>query len=242
MQESVKLTKQERRLLRKQNKNPSILKLKEIQPLTENQRISFDNYRKGKNLLLHGTAGTGKSFISLYLSLKEVLNETGPYDQVVIIRSAVPTRDMGFLPGSLKEKSEAYEAPYYAICNELFDDPRAYEILKGQQRIRFMTTSHVRGITLNNCVVIVDEIANMTLHELDSIITRVGQDCRIIFSGDFKQSDFTRHDDRKGLKEFMRIIRNMHSFEFVDFCEEDIVRSGLVKSYIIEKEKLGICA
>jgi phosphate starvation-inducible protein PhoH len=243
-----KLTRKQRRLLRQDktgelDKPKIIFEMRKIEPLTENQKLSFENFDKGKNLMLHGIAGTGKSFISLYLALKEIMNnKNSPYQKVIIVRSVVPTRDMGFLPGNNKEKTKVYEAPYYAICAELFGRGDAYEILKQKGHVDFISTSFIRGITLNNCIIIVDEIANMTLHELDSVITRVGKNCRIVFSGDFRQSDFTKEHEKNGLKDFMRIINRMKSFAFIDFDENDIVRSSMVKDYIIQKDKLKIVA
>ena len=243
-----RLTRKQRRLLRQNktgelDKQKTTFEMKKIEPLTENQKLSFEQYEKGKNLMLHGIAGTGKSFISLYLALNEILNsKNGNYQRVIIVRSVVPTRDMGFLPGNNKEKAKVYEAPYYAICSELFGRGDAYEILKQKGLVEFISTSFIRGITLNNCIIIVDEIANMTLHELDSVITRVGRNCKIIFSGDFRQSDFTREHEKNGLIDFMKIINKMKSFAFVDFDENDIVRSSMVKDYIIQKDRLGIVA
>lgn len=249
MQEVKKLTRKEKRLL-KQNKQDNgttqeklNFQLKRIEPLTKHQRESFEAYDQGKNLMLHGIAGTGKSFISMYLALNEILSESdGPYKRVIIVRSVVPTRDMGFLPGNSKEKARVYEAPYYAICTELFNRGDAYDYLKNKNVIEFISTSFIRGITLNNCIIIVDEIANMTLHELDSVITRVGKNCKIIFSGDFRQSDFTKDHEKNGLPQFMRIVDKMKSFAFIDFDENDIVRSSMVKDYIIWKDRLGIVA
>lgn len=246
MEESKKLTRKEKRLLRqKQNGTNSEklnFQLKTIEPLTKHQKESFEAYEAGKNLMLHGIAGTGKSFISMYLALNQILGEESPYKKVIIVRSVVPTRDMGFLPGNSKEKARVYEAPYYAICTELFGRGDAYEYLKQKNLIEFISTSFIRGITLNNCIIIVDEIANMTLHELDSVITRVGKNCKIVFSGDFRQSDFTKDHERNGLPQFMRIVERMKSFAFIDFDENDIVRSSMVKDYIIWKDRLGIVA
>jgi len=241
-----RLTRKEKRIQRQQGgREESVqrnnLNLKHFEPLTANQKLTYQNFNN-KNLMLHGMAGTGKSFISLYLSLKEVIKSESIYKKVVIVRSVVPTRDMGFLPGNNKEKAKVYEAPYYAICTELFGRGDAYELLKSRGIVDFISTSFIRGITLNDCVIVVDEIANLTLHELDSIITRVGKNCKIIFSGDFSQSDFTREQDRNGLKDFMRIIERMKSFEFIEFNENDIVRSAMVKEYIISKHRLGIAA
>ena len=193
--------------------------------------------------MLHGIAGTGKSFISTYLALDELINKKhSTYEKLIIIRSVVPTREMAFLPGNTKEKSKVYESPYYAICSELFGRGDAYDYLKNKNLIEFMTTSFIRGITLNNCIVIVDEMANCTLHELDSVITRIGKNCKVMFCGDFRQSDFVKQNDKKGLLDFLRIIRKMDAFEFINFDENDICRSSMVKQYIIEKHKLGITA
>lgn len=242
-----RLSRKERRTqLQQSNREENSLKLnfrlKYIEPLTNNQRLTFESYKKEKNLMLHGIAGTGKSFISLYLSLNQVLSDDPRYKRVVIVRSVVPTRDMGFLPGNNREKTKVYEAPYQAIFTELFGRGDAYDYLKQKGVVEFISTSFIRGITLNDCVVIVDEIANMTLHELDSVITRVGQNCKVLFCGDFRQSDFTRNHEKDGLKDFMRIIQKMRSFDFVDFDENDIVRSAMVKEYIITKDKLNIAA
>lgn len=244
--ETKRLTRKEKRILRQTNSKVINIQekinfnLKKIEPLTDNQKLSFEAYGLGKNLMLHGIAGTGKSFISLYLGLKQVLSEDHQYKKIVIVRSVVPTRDMGFLPGNNKEKARVYEAPYYAICSELFGRSDAYEYLKNKNIIDFISTSFIRGITLNDCIVIVDEIANLTGHELDSVITRIGKNCKIIFCGDFRQSDFTKDQEKNGLMDFMRVIKRMKSFEFIDFQKEDIVRSSMVKNYIIEKDKLNL--
>lgn len=247
MEETTRLTRKEKRLLRQtsnQKKGPDPQKLnfnlKEIQPLTNNQKLTFEAYQDKRHLMLHGIAGTGKSFIACYLALNEIMSDGSPYKKVVIIRSAVATRDIGFMPGKTGEKTKVYEAPYYAIFSELFGRGDAYEYMKSKNIVEFIPTSFIRGITLNDCIVIVDEIANCSSHELDSVITRIGKNCKIIFCGDFRQSDFTRESDKKGFSEFLSIIRNMKQFVFVDFKKEDIVRSSLVKSYIIEKDRQGI--
>jgi len=217
---------------------PKGLYIKHIQPLTCNQTKTFEAFSKDKNLLLHGSAGTGKSFISLYLSLLEVMEGHGDLHKVVILRSVVPTRDMGFLPGSAKDKAKVYEAPYYSICSELFGRGDAYEILKTKNIIEFQTTSFIRGTTFSDCIIVVDEMQNMTYQELDSVITRIGENCKVIFSGDFKQSDLLKDADRNGLMNFMKILKRMNMFDCIEFTKEDIVRSKLVKSYIIAKEEL----
>jgi phosphate starvation-inducible protein PhoH len=247
MSTTKRLTRKQRRIQeqqgREQQNNPKLnFQLKHIEPLTENQRLTFERYYDGKNLLLHGIAGTGKSFLSIYLSLQSILNESSRYKKLVIVRSVVPTRDMGFLPGNNKEKSKVYEAPYQAIFHELFERGDAYEYLKSKGVVDFISTSFIRGITINDSIIVVDEIANMTLHELDSVITRVGKNCKIIFCGDFRQSDFTREHEKNGLVDFMKILDRMKSFAYVDFKEDDIVRSSMVKEYIIAKTRLNIAA
>lgn len=243
MSVQAKLTKRERRRLRREgvidlhpkNKQKQAFKLKNIQPITPNQETVFEEWEDGQNLLLHGVAGTGKTFLGFYLGLTEVLDGESPYKSVTIVRSAVPTRDMGFLPGNLKEKSRAYELPYYAIATELYGRGDAYEILKNRGDVEFITTSHVRGVTLNNTIVVVDEIQNLTFHELDSIITRCGKNCKIIMCGDFRQNDLADQGEESGIRRFMKIIRKMSMFSFVEFTNSDIVRSKLVREYIITK-------
>ena len=202
------------------------LRLKEIEPLTKNQLAAFES---NNNLVLHGLAGTGKTFISSYLAYDDI--EKGFADSLIIIRSAVPTRDIGFLPGSEKEKSAVYEEPYKDVATHLFDRGDAYEIMKQKNIVQFMTTSFIRGITLRNACIIVDECQNMSFHELDSIITRVGENCRIMFCGDFRQSDLKRNE----LLSWLKVLERMEEFDFIEFGVDDIVRSEFVKKYIIAK-------
>jgi phosphate starvation-inducible protein PhoH len=247
-----RLTKRQKRILRQNGElelihNRPLIKsdkfnIKKVNPLTENQKLTFDAFHEGKHMMLHGMAGTGKTFLSLYLALDELLSGVSQQEKIYIIRSVVPTRDMGFLPGSSREKMKVYEAPYSAICTELFGRGDAYDILKTKNIIDFTSTSFVRGITMNNCFVIIDEINNMTFHELDSVITRIGKNCRVIFCGDFRQSDLLREQERNGLKDFMRVIEKLDDFYYVDFLEKDIVRSKLVKEYIIARQNLGLQA
>ena len=207
------------------------LELQEIEPLTANQITAFESEA---HLLLHGVAGTGKTFISSYLAFDDMAK--GEYEKLVIIRSAVPTRDIGFLPGNEKEKASVYEEPYKDICIELFQRGDAYEILKTKGLVHFMTTSFIRGVTLRNAVILIDECQNMSFHELDSIITRMGQGCRVIFCGDFRQADLQKN----GLKDFVRVLKAMNAFDFIDFEIKDIVRSDFVKQYITAKTDLGL--
>jgi len=209
--------------------NGSGLDISEIEPLTRNQVRAFEST---KNLVLHGVAGTGKTFVGCYLAYDDMAK--GAYDKLVIIRSAVPTRDIGFLPGNEKEKASVYEEPYKDIAIDVFNRGDAYQILKTKNLVEFMTTSYIRGITLRDATILIDECQNMSFHELDSVITRIGQNCRVIFSGDFRQSDLKN----SGMQDFLHILKRMDCFDFIEFGVEDIVRSDFVKSYIIAKNEL----
>jgi phosphate starvation-inducible protein PhoH len=204
-------------------------------PLTENQRRFFELYEDSDIMLLHGVAGTGKSYIALYKALEEVLDRSTVFNQVVIVRSAVPSRDIGHLPGDEREKTEVYQQPYVEICSDLFGRHDAFQRLNEQGAIKFMITSFVRGITLDNSIIIVDEAQNMTDMELNSIITRVGERSKIIFCGDFRQTDLYKRNDMSGLKKFMVIADSMPSFDTIEFGVDDIVRSDIVKEYIIAR-------
>jgi len=214
--------------------------LQTFEPITSHQNDTFRLYREDKNLLLHGIAGTGKTFLSIYLALEEVLDPSNKYKKITIVRSVVPTRDIGFLKGGPDEKISVYEAPYNSICGELFAVKDAYESLKAQGSIEFISTSFIRGTTFNDTIVIVDECENLNFHELDSIITRIGKNSKILFCGDHTQSDFTKASEKNGIIDFMKILKAMNRFAFVEFDVEDIVRSALVKEYIINKYKLGL--
>ena len=211
-----------------------------VGPLTENQKTAFEAYKKdNKSLILHGSAGTGKTFISIYLSLEQVLEKSNrQYNKLYVIRSVVPTRDIGYLPGDKQEKIEVYEDPYMSICAELFECKDAYEKLKQQGVIEFLPTSFVRGITFDNSIIIIDECQNLNFHELDSVITRIGKDCKILFCGDFYQTDFVRENEKQGLKKFIKILNHLPQFANIEFSCDDIVRSDLVKSYILAKNEL----
>jgi phosphate starvation-inducible PhoH-like protein len=221
-----------------QKKQKLSLNLKTITAKTSNQELIFKNFINGKNLLIHGLPGTGKSFISLYLALDEI-EEFGDYNNVTLIRSVVPSRDMGFLPGNIKEKSKVYELPYHSICKELYGRSDAYDILKQKGLLNFETTSFLRGMTLDNSIIIVDECQNMTYQELNTIITRVGNNSRIIFCGDYRQTDLKYEDEKSGIFTFMKILSKMPKyFTTIELQENDIVRSGLVKDYIIKKNMI----
>jgi len=217
-----------------------------IKPLTDNQKTAFAQYNEGKNLLLHGAAGTGKTFITLYLALQQVLDENTPYDKIYIVRSLVPTREIGFLPGDHEDKSALYQIPYKNMVRYMFSMPddnsfeMLYDNLRAQETISFWSTSFIRGVTLDNAIVVVDEFSNLNFHELDSMITRIGEESKIMFCGDITQSDLTRENDKSGISDFIRILEQMKEFACIEFDINDIVRSGLVKSYLISKYNLGL--
>ena len=220
--------------------------MKAIDPLTDNQETLFDAYESGKNIVAYGAAGTGKTFITLYNALQDVLDEKSPYDKIYIVRSLVATREIGFLPGDHEDKSSLYQIPYKNMVKYMFQMPTdsdfemLYGNLKAQGTISFWSTSFIRGTTLDNAVIIVDEFQNLNFHELDSIITRVGENTKIMFCGDATQSDLIKTNEKNGIIDFMRILRNMPSFEIIEFGIPDIVRSGLCKEYIIAKTELGL--
>ena len=217
-----------------------------VKPITDTQKVVFETWKKEKNQFLFGAAGTGKTFVSLYLALNDIFNLKTKYDKVVLVRSLIPTRDIGFLPGDEEDKSALYQVPYQNMVQFMFEAPNEqafntlYDRLKGQGSLFFLSTSFLRGLTFDNSIIIVDECQNLNFHELDTIITRVGQDSRIIFCGDFDQSDLVKHNEKNGLHDFLRILEEMEEFNCSEFTIGDIVRSGFVRSYLINKAKMGI--
>ena len=220
--------------------------LTDIKPLTDNQKLVFDAYEENKNLFLYGCAGTGKTFIAMYLALKEILSNKTPYEKLYVVRSLVPTREIGFLPGDHEDKAHLYQIPYQNMVKYMFkmpDDPAfemLYDNLKAQETISFWSTSFLRGTTLDNAIVIVDECQNLNFHELDSIMTRVGNDSKIIFAGDVAQTALVKTNEKNGILDFMKILEIMDEFANIEFDVNDIVRSGLIRNYIVTKLQIGL--
>ena len=230
----------------KKNKEINHQQLVTIKPIGENQKTVFDTWKKGKNQFLFGSAGTGKTFISVYNALQDVFDLKKPYDRVVLVRSLIPTREIGFLPGDEEDKAALYQVPYQNMVRFMFEMNNEaqfnslYDRLKGQGSLFFLSTSFLRGLTFDNSIIIVDECQNLNFHELDTIITRVGQDSKIVFCGDFNQTDLVKQNEKNGLHDFLRILEEMEEFNCTEFTLGDIVRSGFVRSYLINKIKLGV--
>ena len=230
----------------KNNKEINSNDLVTIKPITDNQKIVFNTWKKEKNQFLFGAAGTGKTFISLYLALQDVMDLKKPFDKVILVRSLIPSREIGFLPGDEEDKSALYQVPYQNMVQFMFEMPNPqafstlYDRLKGQASLFFLSTSFLRGLTFDNSIVLVDECQNLNFHELDTIITRIGQNSKIIFCGDFAQTDLVKTNEKNGLHDFLRILDEMDEFNCIEFTIGDIVRSGFVRSYLINKTKMGI--
>ena len=218
----------------------------DIEPLTDNQKKLFDSYAEGKHLVAYGAAGTGKTFITLYNALADVLDDRTPYEKIYLVRSLVSTREIGFLPGDHDDKASLYQIPYKNMVKYMFQMPTdpdfemLYGNLKQQETISFWSTSFIRGTTLDNCIVIVDEFQNLNFHELDSIMTRVGENSKIMFCGDATQTDLIKTNEKNGIIDFMKILGCMPSFDVIEFGINDIVRSGIVKEYLVAKMELGL--
>jgi phosphate starvation-inducible protein PhoH len=210
--------------------------LKTFEPLTENQRKFFDAYKRGDYFVaLHGVAGTGKTFIAMYKSLEEVLDKANPFKKIIIVRSAVQSREIGHLPGDVSEKMEIYQQPYRQICETLFGRKDAWDRLEEQNYVEFISTSFIRGMSFDDAIIIVDEMQNMNFEEIDTVMTRVGYRSKIIWCGDYRQTDLRKSNDKSGILKFFDIAHHMRAFTRIEFDADDIVRSSLVKDYIIAK-------
>jgi len=220
--------------------------LVDIDPLTDNQKKLFDSYAEQKHLVAYGCAGTGKTFITLYNALCDVLDENSPYERIYLVRSLVATREIGFLPGTHDDKADIYQIPYKNMVKYMFQMPSDAEFemlygnLKAQETIKFWSTSFLRGTTLDNSIIIVDEFQNANFHELCSIITRVGENSKIMFCGDATQSDLIKTNEKNGVIDFMKILRTMPSIDIIEFGIDDVIRSGLVKEFLIAQHALGL--
>lgn len=246
----MQLSKRKRRQLKKQGILDSDgltrvpqkgMKLATIHPKTENQQKTFTAYDEGKHLILHGSPGTGKTFLSLYLALYDLFEyKENTYEKIVVIRSAQPSKDIGFLPGKEADKMANYQAPYKAIVTELFGRGDAYEILRQKTLIEFQSTSFLRGTTIDDAIIILDEAQNLSYMELKTVLTRVGENSRIIICGDVLQDDLTstRYNQQSGLVQAMNVFKDIPSMAHIEFDIDDIVRSGFVKEFIIAESNL----
>jgi predicted ribonuclease YlaK len=225
-------------ILNRKQKKVRLEDLPHLEPRNSNQRRAIESFRDNNNIVMSGYAGTGKTYLALNLALEDVLDKATQYQDLIIVRSIVPTRDIGFLPGDEAEKKEAYTGPYRSIFQEIFNCLTAWDNLMANNLLHFESTSFIRGITYNNAIIVVDEMQNLNYHELASVITRVGKNCKIIFSGDYHQSDFKQEKEKNGIKDFLSILEIMKDIDIIEFGVEDIVRSGLVKDFIISERKI----
>ena len=209
---------------------------KKFEPLTENQKLFFDAYDRGDYFVaLHGVAGTGKTFIAMYKSLMEVLDKNNPFDKIIVVRSAVQSREIGHLPGDVTEKMEIYQQPYQQICQTIFGRKDAWARLSEQGYVEFISTSFIRGMSFDDAIIIVDEMQNMNFEEIDTVMTRVGYRSKIIWCGDYRQTDLRKSNDKTGILKFFDVAMHMKAFTRIEFTADDIVRSSLVKDYILAK-------
>lgn len=217
------------------------ISIKNIQPLTDNQKRVFEEYDDGKNLVLSGSAGSGKSFLAMYLALRDLIKaHNSEYNKIIIIRSAVPSRDIGFVPGTLEEKSKIYQDPYKQIVNELSGRGDSWHFLINKEIIEFQTTSFLRGLTFSNCIIIFDEFQSATFHEIDTVLTRIGENCRFFLCGDFTQNDLSIKKEKSGFQDALKILNEIPDVANIRFTIDDVVRSGFVQQYLIQKELLGL--
>lgn len=213
--------------------------LKTFEPLTENQKLFFDSYKRGDYFIaLHGVAGTGKTFCAMYKALEEVLDKSNPFNRIIVVRSAVQSRDIGHLPGDIDDKMDIYQQPYRQICDTLFGRRDAWNRLEEQGFVEFISTSFIRGMSFDDAIIIVDEMQNLTFEEIDTVMTRVGYRSKIIWCGDYRQTDLVKKKtDVSGLLKFFDIAYHMGAFTKIEFTVDDIVRSSLVRDYILAKLK-----
>ena len=211
--------------------------LKTFEPLTENQRLFFEAYKRGDYFIaLHGVAGTGKTFCAMYKAMEEVLDKSNPFKKIIVVRSAVQSREIGHLPGDVSEKMEIYQQPYRQICETMFGRKDSWDRLEEQNYVEFISTSFIRGMSFDDAIIIVDEMQNMTFEEIDTVMTRVGYRSKIIWCGDYRQTDLNKKkNDVSGILKFFDIAYHMKAFTKIEFDVDDIVRSSLVRDYIIAK-------
>lgn len=215
---------------------------KDIVPLTDRQDDAFRSWyqRADSHLALLGSAGVGKTLLACYLGINEVLNPKTPQKQLIIVRAANATKEIGFLPGTKEEKEEIFQLPYFDVFRFLFNRAATYRDMCDAGVIKFTTTSHIRGLTFENAIVIFDEIQSASRHDIDSLATRLGDDSRLIMIGDGYQNDLhsKRGTEVSGFDYAVGMMHKIDDFDVIQFTHDDIVRSGFVKKWIIESERI----
>jgi phosphate starvation-inducible PhoH-like protein len=193
----------------------------------------IQSFINGSNIVAVGSAGTGKTYLALYLALKDVI-ESKLHSKIIIVRSNVPTRNSGFLPGSLEEKNEIYALPFRQITNTLCENGSAWDILSKKKIIEFVSTSYIRGLTFDDSIVIVEEVQNLDAEEIKTVLTRAGENTQLVICGDSKQGDLFRSREKSGFELLMYIADNMPGhIDLINFLPRDIVRSGFVKKLLL---------
>lgn len=220
----------------------SLHDLKNIKPISSAQRMLFESYLAHDNhVVANGFPGTGKTYLSFWLGLNSVLSPDEPQDRIIVVRSAVPARDIGFLPGDAKEKMAPFEVAYKDIVHDLIGKSTSYEDMCEAGKIEFMPTSFLRGLTWDNAVVILDEIQNLTWQEIHTVMTRIGKNTRVLVCGDVSQNDLqNKRNEETGIGNFLTVAERMNTFDIVNFTKHDVVRSGFVKDWILAKEDLAL--
>lgn len=209
-----------------------------FRPLTEKQKDSIYAFSSGKHLALLGSAGTGKTFLGIYLASSLMVDPDSQTDKIIVLRTAVQARDQGFVKGDPAEKMDPYSVPYKQAFTKIFGRANSFYDLIKAKKLVFDSTSFLRSVTFDNAVVIFDEAQNAEFREINTVITRLGQNSRLILIGDSLQDDLSKNEE-SGLPKFSKIV-TQHlptDFHITTFTSEDIVRSDLVKRWVIGCEE-----
>ncbi|HEY3404659.1 MAG TPA: PhoH family protein [Ohtaekwangia sp.] len=205
-----------------------------IKPKTVNQQRLVDLVRENDLVFALGPAGTGKTYISVALAVRALKNKQ--VKKIIITRPAVEAgENLGFLPGDLKEKIDPYLRPIYDGLNDMipFEKLRYY---MEREIIEIAPLAYMRGRTLNNAFILLDEAQNTTPMQMKMFLTRMGPDSKMIITGDTSQIDLPGNQ-RSGLKEAARILGSVKGIGFVSLNEKDVVRHKLVRDIIEAYEK-----
>ena len=209
-----------------------------FEPKTDNQKLFYNKISDFNNqlILCHGIAGTGKTYVSIYKALQDVLRRGLPYNKLIIINPTVDVGNedkLGYLPGELQQKIQQYNESTFTILNKIIGKARANKMIQ-DGKVEIGVLNFLRGTNLEDCYVILDEAQNVSPMQIKTLMTRISENCKMIIQGDMSQCDKYKANgitayEKSGFYDVWFRLKGVEGVEHHAFTREDCIRHPLVK-------------